>query len=317
MSQALVTLDDERQLRGVIERFDTALPDFVLRADGGEPARLRFADVRSVGFLGDPAAPEPADPVVDRLVTVRLFDGESLRGALTRNEGQRRGVHLVPVEAGGIARWYVPMHAIRDVVSVLSLGDILLRKGLVPANAVAAAVERQRALRAQRLGEILQTQHAVNDAQVAQAVERQQHSPGKRIGDILLELGFVSEEQLAAAVQVQLMLRDKRLGEVLVEMGFTDDKTISIALALQFHLPFVSIAAGSIDPGLRTEVPAALARQWQLLPLSREGGFLTVAIADPTRLDFKGVLRARTGMVINEAVATRGDLARGVELFYR
>ncbi len=317
MSGAVVRLIDERELRGQVERFDTALPDFVLRPAGGEPLRLRFADVRALGFFDEPATPEPADPLVDRLVTVHLFDGESLRGTLTRHEGQRRGVHLVPVESGAVARWYVPIHAIRDVVSEVTLGDILLRKGLVEPNAVDAALARQRGLRSRRLGEILRTREAVSDAQVAAAVDRQRRAPGKRIGDILLEMGFVSREQLAAAVEVQVALRDQRLGEVIVQMGFTDHKTIGIALALQFHLPFVSIAVGSIDPGLRQEVPAALARRWRLLPLGREKGFLRIAIADPTRLEFKGDLRARTGMVINEAVATPADLDRGIDLFYR
>lgn len=316
MNRAVVSLEDERQLRGVVERFDPALPDFILRLDDGAPCRLRFADVRSVGFLSDSNEPLRVETGIDRLVTVRFFDGESVRGVLSRHEAQGRGVHLVPVEAGGVARWYVPISAIRDVVSVLSLGDILLREGMVTPDAIAAAVVRQRELRSQRLGDILKARGAVSDEQVARAVELQSQAPGKRIGDVLLEIGFVSTEQLAAAVQVQIMLRDKRLGEVLVDMGFADNKTIGIALALQFHLPFVTVSAGSIDPELRRAIPSAFARRWRLLPLELQRGVLTVAVADPTRLDFKSDLRNRTGMVITEAVATPEDVERGLAGFY-
>jgi hypothetical protein len=282
---AVVSLVDERQLRGVVERFDTALPDFVRRTDCGAPLRLRFADVRAVTFLDGTARLEPVDPVVDRVITVRLFDGEAVHGVLMRSEGQQRGVHLAPIESSSAIRWYVPMHAIRDVTSGCALDE--LSRNPCP----------------------------IGDPQSARPL-LPRAAPAKRIGDILLELGFVSREQLAVAVQVQLAVRELRLGEVMIDMGFTDEKTIGIALALQFQLPFVSIAAAAIDPGLRREVPEALAREWRVLPLGRENGCLRVAVADPTRLDFKNVLRARTGMVINEAVATAADLERAVELYY-
>ena len=139
---------------------------------------------------------------------------------------------------------------------------------------------------------------------------------GKRIGDILLELGFVSQEQLGAAVQVQRAMPGMRLGELMVAMGFTNDKTIGVAMALQCDLPFVSIAVSTIDRSLRKEIPAALARRWGVLPLAREHGRLQVAVADPTRLEFKHELRARTGMIVREAVATPADLERAIEIFY-
>jgi hypothetical protein len=279
LSGALVTLVDERQLGGTVERFDTALPDFVMRGHRAEPLRVRFADVRKVGFFGGCAPSQPGESVTDRLVTVRIVGGESLCGLLTRSEGQRRGVHLVPADISSVARWYVPMQAIRDVIPGRAMGPGL-------------AASEPRGKSAPQIGS------------------------GMRIGDILLDLGFVSQEQLASAVQVQRALPGKRLGEIMIEMGFTNDKTIGVALALQCDLPFVSIAAAGIDRSLRTEVPAHLARRWRALPLSRENGCLRMAVADPTRLEFKHELRARTGMLVSEAVAAAADLERSIEIFY-
>ena len=254
--------------------------------------------MRSVGFLSEDGEAPAAERRGDQVVTLRYFDGASVRGVLTGGDGQRRGVHLLPVEAGSVVGLYVPISAIRDVVSVESLGKILQRESMVSADAIEAAVSRQRQLRNQRLGEILKEQGVVREAEIAKAVELQRQEPSKRIGDILLDLGFVSREQLGVAVEVQIMLRDKRLGEVLIEMGFADHKTVAIALSLQFHLPFVTVVPESIDPDLRTVVPSTFAQQWRVLPLTLKRGVLTTAISDPTRLDFKHELRQRSGMVI-------------------
>ncbi|MEO8502675.1 MAG: hypothetical protein ABI609_02160 [Acidobacteriota bacterium] len=317
MSRVLVNLQDGQELGGEVDRFDAALPGFTLRPDDGVARRLRFLDVRSVAFLSEDGAPPTSESKGDQLVTLRYFDGGSVRGVLAGGDGQRRGVHLRPIGSGSIVGLYIPISAIQDVVSVESLGKILEREDMVSPDAIEAAVSRQRQLRSQRLGEILKDQGVVHDAEIAKAVELQHQAPGKRIGDILLDLGFVNQEQLGVAIQVQIMLRDKRLGEVLIDMGFADHKTIAIALSLQFHVPFVTVAPESIDPDLRTVIPAAFARQWRVLPLTLKRGVLTAAIADPTRLDFKSELRRRSGMVIAEVIATPADVERGLAAFYR
>jgi len=316
MNQVIVTLADREEVRGLLERFDTALPDFVLRTAGGTTRRIRFADVLSVGFLVADDKPLELEASADRLVTVRFFDGGAARGVLEPSEGPRRGIHLLPIDAQEVHRLYVPLTAIRDVVSVQNLGRILVREGMLGAEALDRAVERQQELRQRRLGDILLERGAVNPDQVAKALDIQRAAPGKRIGDILLEVGFVSREQLGAAVEVQKMLRGKRLGELLVEMGFADPKAIAIALALQFNLPFVTLAAATLDPALREIVPANVALRWRFLPLSLERGVLTLALADPTQLDFKSELRSRTGMAVAEAVATPADLELALESYY-
>ncbi len=267
-------------------------------------------------FLAGADRPLELGAQSDRLVTVRFFDGDATRGVLEQTEGPRRGIHLLPVDAGGVERLYVPLSAIRDVVSVRSLGDILVREGMLSTQALDRAVARQLELRQRRLGDILLERGAISRDQVTRALELQRSAPGKRIGDILLEVGFVSREQLGAAVEVQKMLRGKRLGELLVEMGFADRKAIAIALALQFHLPFVTLAAATLDPALREIVPASVGRRWCFLPLSLERGVLTLAIADPTELEFKSELRTRTGMAIAEAIATPDDLEHALDRYY-
>jgi len=315
-ARALVSLPDGSRLAGVIERFDPGLPDFTLRLEDGAVRRVRFAEVRAVSFLADEAAPLEIAEGYEQLVTLRYFDGDAVRGVLQRSEGPRRGVHLAPIGDRQVSHLYVPISAIRDVVAVQNLGQILVREGIITTSALDDALARQRELRERKLGEILLERGAVDPDQVRRALELQEGAPGKRIGDVMLDLGFVSAEQLGAAVEVQKMMRGKRLGELLIELGFADAKTITIALALQFRLPFVTLASLQLDPALRGSVPASFALAHRTLPLDLERGLLTVAVSDPTRLEFKGELRARTGMRIAEVLTTQDELDAALASFY-
>lgn len=315
--RARVELQDGGLVAGTVERFDPGLPDFVLRLEGGEVRRLRFAEVRTVAFLADDGAgPAPAIAGDEQLVTLRFAHGESIRGVLRHSQGPRRGVHLSPIGGRGVSHLFVPVSSIRDVVAVQNLGEILVREGLLAPRALEDAIARQREQRSRKLGEILQARGALDERQIERAVEEQRKTPNKRIGDVMLDLGFVSREQLDAAVEVQKMLRVKRLGELLIELGFADAKTIAIALALQFHLPFVTLSARKPEPALRTKVPAGFAFRWRVLPLELEDDLLTVAIADPTRLEWKDELAARHGVVVSEALATPAELDDALASFY-
>jgi type IV pilus assembly protein PilB len=100
-------------------------------------------------------------------------------------------------------------------------------------------------------------------------------------------------------------------------MGYVSHKMVGIALAIQYNVPFVSLAALTLDPELRRLVPASFAFHWQVLPLGVEVGVLTVAVADPAETDYKDELRRSTRLAIAEVVATSQELGRTIMEFYR
>jgi len=172
-----------------------------------------------------------------------------------------------------------------------------------------------------RFGEIAVREGFATRAQVRECLEIQAklRSYGvepKKIGEILVEQGFVSPEDLERALALQREQRTKRLGDVMIEMGLASHKMIGIALSIQYNVPFTTLDAARIDPALRARLPADLARRWKVLPLAIEGDLFTVAVSDPTHWRLKDALRAQTGCVVAEVVATPQDIARAQDVFY-
>ncbi|MBI2879354.1 MAG: hypothetical protein HYY19_06510 [Candidatus Rokubacteria bacterium] len=322
-----VALLDGTELRGAVEGFDPRRPTFRLHParPGGEPAPrdVVLRHVKKVSFLRDPAAPppRPAFPLTARLVTVRILDRETIHGVTQGAGGSRRGLFLIPTALDEVERVYVPFSAIRDVVSVERLGEILTQQGAATPAMVQRVLERQRLLRGGHrtpIGQILLGAGALSGPQLAQGLSLQRPGAGRRLGELLVEQGFISRAQLAEALEVQRRqsAEDTRLGAIMVEMGVVTHKAIGIALAIQYQVPFLDLAGRSIDPGLRELVPAALARRWQIVPVSLEEGILTIALADPTEEAARDEIRAATGLTVTAAVATPPEIAGAIARWY-
>jgi hypothetical protein len=316
-NDVLVTLLDGGELRGGVDNFNPQLGGFYLLQAGGESLRVSFDKVRMVSFLrAEGARAEVSFPATARLVTVRFLDQELLHGVTQNFGGPRRGLFLVPTALAGVERVYVPVTAIREVVSVQRLGEILTEQRMATPAMVEQAIERQRHLREEPLGQILLRRQKIKDEHLAEGLKLQRERQGSRIGEILVEQRFISREELDEALEAQKRQRDKKLGEIMIDMGFASHKMIGIALSIQYNVPFVSLASQTLEPRLRELVPSDRALRWQLLPLSLADGVLTVAVADPSDNAYKDALRGLTGLAVTEVVATPQDLTRALASFY-
>lgn len=107
-----------------------------------------------------------------------------------------------------------------------------------------------------------------------------------KIGQILVKSGYITQEKLDEAVEKN---KDQklRLGEMLVSEKLITEEQLCRALEKQHSIPYVNLTTAEIDSELANIVPENLARTHMLVPISLNGRFLTVAIADP--LNYKGL----------------------------
>lgn len=318
-TRVLVTYLTGAEARGGVENFNPRLPHFFLHRGGGEPTlRVPFEEVRTVAFLQGPASGRPgAAHAGARLVTVRFLDGSELSGVTHHAEGPRRGLFLSPSGMEGVERLYAPISAIREVISVQRLGEILTENKIATPEMVANALQRQQRLREQPLGQILVSRQAITDDALQRVLSLQRERRDLKIGEILIDQGFITAAELERALAVQRRQRDRKLGELMVEMGYVSHKMVGIALAIQYNVPFLSLAAHTPDPELRRLVSASFALHWQVLPLALDQGVLTVVVADPAATDYKELLMRSSGHAITEVVATAQELSRAILDFYQ
>ena len=140
-----------------------------------------------------------------------------------------------------------------------------------------------------------------------------------KLGELLVKGGLITEEQLQKAIQVQKQ-EGKRIGEILVKLGLVTEKDIVATLGRQLNIPYASMAKGLLEPDPNQDldklVQESFARQYFLIPLSRNLNSLTVAFADPLDVIMMDSLKKMTGCDINPIVASESDIIQAIDKFY-
>jgi len=303
-------------LHGTVNNFQPQQASFFLHAESGV-RRVDFVDVKCVAFLARAGArTNPTFPASAQLLTVRLHDGTTVQGIGDAGAGARRGIFLVPTEHPRADRLYLPLSAVRDMLAVRRLGEILVDQRMATREMVEEALRRQARLKDEPLGEILLRKQRISEEQLRQSLALQRERQRGRVGEILIERGFASRAEIDEALEQQRSQRSRRLGDILIELGYASAKMIGIALALQHNVAFASLAETSLDSALATEVPAEFVERWGVVPWALEGDLLTVAVIDPSDLDFKPELQQRSGRTVTEVVVTPQDLQRARHALY-
>ncbi len=166
-------------------------------------------------------------------------------------------------------------------------------------------------------GFIVQPLHDEDDAGVSGlSPDDRKRLANQRLGDILVGAGLVTPQQLARALELQRGQRGKKLGQILVELGTVSSEALSFALALQLGLPHIALEDLSVEPGTLRAIPEELARRYQVFPIRREHDTLTLAMSDPFDIEAIDHVRAATGLVIREVIASSDSIRKAIEGHY-
>ncbi len=136
-----------------------------------------------------------------------------------------------------------------------------------------------------------------------------------RIGELLLKEKRITPEQLQDALNYQRTTGGK-LGANLVKLGFVKDDDITALLSKQYGVPSIALHEFDIDPAVIKLVPAETARKYQIMPLSRAGATLTIAMADPTNVFAMDDVKFMTGYNVEPVVASEIALLDSLDKYY-
>jgi type IV pilus assembly protein PilB len=136
-----------------------------------------------------------------------------------------------------------------------------------------------------------------------------------KIGELLLKEKRITAEQLQQALSQQ-KANGGKLGYNLVRMGFVKDEEITALLSKQYGVPSINLAQFTIDPAVVKLVPADSAKKYQLLPLSRSGQTITIAMTDPTNVFAMDDIKFKTGYTVEPVVASETAIIEAIEKYY-
>ena len=136
-----------------------------------------------------------------------------------------------------------------------------------------------------------------------------------KLGELLLKENMVTPQQLQEALSHQKMNGGK-LGKAFVTLGYVKDEEITSLLSRQYGVPSINLDHFEIDPAIIKIIPAETARKYQILPLSRSGATLTIAMADPTNVFAMDDIKFMTGYNVEPVVASETSLEDAIEKYY-
>jgi type IV pilus assembly protein PilB len=137
----------------------------------------------------------------------------------------------------------------------------------------------------------------------------------QRLGDLLVREKVITEQQLEESLKVQKQTGG-RLGSVLVKLGYLSDEDVTNFLSRQYGVPAINLNYFEIDPAVVKLVPHETAKRYQILPLSRVGASLTIAMVDPTNVFAMDDIKFMTGFNIEPVVASENSILEGIEKVY-
>ena len=138
----------------------------------------------------------------------------------------------------------------------------------------------------------------------------------KRLGQILIDLGLIDEQQLAVMLDEQSSRGGEPIGKVGVSLGFFSDEQLGEALAEQWSTTFVTLYDREIPLGVVRLISEPMAQLYRVIPLSLEGNRLTVASADPQKIQIADELRTFLGYDIHVVVATEPEIQKTIEKLF-
>ncbi len=136
-----------------------------------------------------------------------------------------------------------------------------------------------------------------------------------RLGELLVKENLITEEQLKQALDHQRQ-HGGRLGTSVVKLGFINDDEITAVLSRQYGVPSINLKSYEVDPQVIKLIPQETAQRYMIVPLSRVGSTLTIAMVDPTNVFAMDDIKFMTGFNVEPVVASESAIREAIEKFY-
>ncbi len=137
----------------------------------------------------------------------------------------------------------------------------------------------------------------------------------KKLGAMLVEAELITEEQLQRALEEQLT-RGGRLGSNLVQLGMVKEEDLRNFLAKQHGVSTIDLDSVELDPQVVNLITPSVAKQHHIVPVSKSGNVLTIAMADPLDIFAIEDVKFMTGLNVVPMVTTESQIQRTLERVY-
>jgi type IV pilus assembly protein PilB len=136
-----------------------------------------------------------------------------------------------------------------------------------------------------------------------------------RLGELLVRQKLISLQQLRVAQEEQ-QKSGASLGYALAKMGFISDQEITEFLSQQYRVQAIDLSEYEIDREVIKLISNEVCLRHKIIPVSRAGSSLIVAMADPSNLHAIDDIKFLTGYNVEPVVSSEAAIVAAIERHY-
>jgi type IV pilus assembly protein PilB len=136
-----------------------------------------------------------------------------------------------------------------------------------------------------------------------------------KLGEMLIKAGLLTPQKLQDALNYQ-KTHGGKLGLNLVKLGFVKEEDITRVLSQQYGVPAVNLSKIEVDDGVVKLIPSEVAQKYLIMPVSRTGATLTIAMVDPTNVFAMDDIKFMTGYNVEPVVASEVAIKEAIDRYY-
>ncbi len=139
----------------------------------------------------------------------------------------------------------------------------------------------------------------------------------RELGDMLVKTGKISEEQLARALDLQKNSEEK-LGDILIKMGaLSKEEELSEFIGKQLNVGALRLSDIELNPEVVKMIPPDIARKFNVIPVSKIGKTLIVAISDPNNIYVLDAIKFITRCSVQPVISPEKTIQKAIDAHYQ
>lgn len=138
----------------------------------------------------------------------------------------------------------------------------------------------------------------------------------EKVAEVLKKSKRVSDEDIQKGLIILAKTQGGKLTDILVGMGVITEKEVASLLGDEINIPFLNLTKYKIDADVGKMIPEKLARKYQIVPISRIGNTLTLAVSDPFNILAIDDIATFTRRKIDCVISTQKSIEAAIEELY-
>ncbi|MCI0655976.1 MAG: type IV-A pilus assembly ATPase PilB [Acidobacteria bacterium] len=136
-----------------------------------------------------------------------------------------------------------------------------------------------------------------------------------KLGEMLIKANLLTPKKLQEVLEYQ-KANGGKIGFNLVKLGIVKEEDITRVLSQQHGVPAINLRTMDLDDSVVKLIPSEVAQKYLILPVSRTGATLTVAMVDPTNVFAMDDIKFMTGYNVEPVVASEVAIKEAIDKYY-